>query len=271
MDDYRPIYKDNDTPGCTDQWSMIHSELIDLARSLDFEPESLVRVGPETNYLSHVLPRLIDERIYQMRYATEGLDYVPMGRGLGRYPNPPFKQHRDYRSGSKSIGLNHLVLFHKKGTNNCQVCGGGACAGKYTRMDYYTFYPTGEIFVWTDPLFMNGFLPVDPRDPNQPEGSPLIVKWICKPCWTELEEIGRNRVTRYERRYSRLRFCFKPSGRSRVLIDRRIWEPGTYPDDRRDGCSRRANDPQYAVAYALAELTNRPRSTPPPPQLPVQM
>lgn len=246
----RLTVKDPDLPFCTDQWQPIHAELLDLARQVTFMPEFSTSFNPGVRV--QTIPKPLADKIFEMRYADEGRAYVPMGRGVGRGPKPPLKQFRDYRYSIETMGYKHITLFHNKGTNRCKTCGHQAAKGKLTNLDYFTFYPTGEIFTWTDPLFLNGYLHADPRDPNQPPGSPLIVAWVCKQCYYDLQSIGYDRLRRYEKRYDYLARSFQPSGPSRLLIDRRVWLPGDHPDDRRSSTSRRDGDALYVHANHLA-------------------
>lgn len=247
-----PSIKRPDLPFCTDQWQPIHAKLLELAAQVKFDQQAMASVTtPQATFL-HVVPRQLAVLIDQMRYSDDWRDFVFMGRGLGRYPNPPFKQFRDYRYGAASIGATHTRLFQEKGINACELCGGQAFDGKFTCLDYFAFYPTGEVFVWTDPLFMNGFLPVDPRNPEQSEDSPLAVKWLCKYCYVRLREIGYDRSQRYEKRYAYLLRSFQPSPPSRFLVDRRVWLPVNYVNDRRSPTPRRADDVSYSHAHHLA-------------------
>lgn len=178
--------------------------------------------------------------LYQMRYDVAWRPFVQMGRGKGTYPKPPFHVFRDYRQASPSLGPNHIRIYATRPTNSCEICGHTAAGFRDTKLDYFAFYKTGEIFTWADPAWLNGHIQFDPRQHIQPEGSPFAIKWICETCYNLRLEDALTRIREYEIRWDRYKFAFHYSPPQRYLIDRRVLDAPWYdtftknpPPDRR--------------------------------------
>ena len=193
-------------------------------------------------------------------------EFVPMGRGHGSYPKPPFKEFRGghYKYNPYAAGHRHMKLFTEKKVNNCQRCGRSLGHFEVTPLDYLTFYKTGQLFTWMDPAWVSGNIPFDPRQHDQPEESPFMARWLCNICWAKMEELAysRHKSNNYRWEYYSKSFMF--IGDKRVLRDRRLWGhivPFAAKDgvpDRRHSIGRRAGDLEAYKDAFMVESTDKP-------------
>ena len=211
---------------------------------------------------THASGALNEDWYKDVRESQRWKAFVPMGRGRGRAPKFEIKQHRGnhYRASNAldSCGAIHVATFLNKGLNHCEICNHIEKDFELSALDYFPFYKSGEIFSWYDPAWLAGYIPFDPRLPEQPEDAPFVVKWICNKCYDKHLKIVQERFKANNRRWARIKRSIKPDGRSRVLIDRRVrsdqWFPQNAPDRR--VTSRRSTDVGETWAEQLDRLAH---------------
>lgn len=189
-------------------------------------------------------------------YGNKWKDHLVMGRGHGSYPKPPFKWFRGdmYKYSPITAGHVHFKLFNEKGHNGCQRCGYTYGNDTIMPLDYFAFYPTGEVFTWVDPVFLAGMLHVDPRLHDQPEDSPLTIKWLCKPCWTKLRVIARQRAADNELRWAAYaQYMGQGEDYPQWVVNQNRWDVMSQSAFRRVFMDRRAVNSPFTVHKGVTD------------------